>query len=396
MPAKILNEQFIKTGLICPSNKSHIEFTDANRTGLYVEVRSTSQGRGTWWYRFKAKDSGRTARIKIGRTDLVSVKLAKEQVRTLRAKAQLGEDLAGEQRKKKETLTWSAFFEQWYLPHAKQHLRSWGNLEEMHRLRIKDRFGDIKLNKITRHAVQQFHNELRDAGLAAASCDHHLKLLRQAMNQAVSWDFLETNPISKIQLFNESNAEERLMTDDELQRLMATLTQDRNATVALVIKLLLFTGARVNEALHARWADVSRAQRTWTILARNSKSKRRRSVPLSDAAIAILDQLGTETQSEWLFTSSRGDGKQRLTTINKAWQRIRQDADLAHVRLHDLRHMHASMLINSGHSLYIVQQVLGHSDPSVTQRYSHLSTATLHEAANSVGKYLDKALEKKS
>jgi site-specific recombinase XerD len=110
----------------------------------------------------------------------------------------------------------------------------------------------------------------------------------------------------------------------------------------------------------------------------------------------ILDQLGTETQSEWLFTCSRGDGKKRLTTISKAWQRIRQDADLAHVRLHDLRHMHASMLINSGHSLYIVQQVLGHSDPSVTQRYSHLSTATLHEAANSAGTYLEKALEKKS
>ncbi len=58
--------------------------------------------------------------------------------------------------------------------------------------------------------------------------------------------------------------------------------------------------------------------------------------------------------------------------------------------------MGASMILNSGHSLYIAQQILGHSDPSVTQRYAHLSTATLQEAANSMGDYLEKALEKPS
>jgi site-specific recombinase XerD len=56
--------------------------------------------------------------------------------------------------------------------------------------------------------------------------------------------------------------------------------------------------------------------------------------------------------------------------------------------------MAASAILNSGHSLYVVQKILGHSDPSVTQRYAHLSTATLQDAANSIGTYLDKALEK--
>jgi site-specific recombinase XerD len=54
------------------------------------------------------------------------------------------------------------------------------------------------------------------------------------------------------------------------------------------------------------------------------------------------------------------------------------------------------MLVNSGRTLYEVQQILGHSDSKVTERYAHLSTATLQDAANSVGDYLDKALEKKS
>jgi site-specific recombinase XerD len=97
-----------------------------------------------------------------------------------------------------------------------------------------------------------------------------------------------------------------------------------------------------------------------------------------------------------LFTSSIGDGNQRMTSINKVWQKIRQDADLSWLRLHDLRHNYASMLVNSGRTLYEVQQILGHSDSKVTERYAHLSTATLQDAANSVGTYLDKALDKTS
>jgi hypothetical protein len=70
-------------------------------------------------------------------------------------------------------------------------------------------------------------------------------------------------------------------------------------------------------------------------------------------------------------------------TIMKVWSRLRDRAGLPHLRIHDLRHQFASFLVNSGRSLYEVQQILGHSDPSVTQRYAHLSSRSLQEAANS-------------
>ncbi len=108
--------------------------------------------------------------------------------------------------------------------------------------------------------------------------------------------------------------------------------------------------------------------------------------------MAVLDQLGTNGKSEWLFTSSRGDGYQRMTTINKVWQEIRKDAGLPWLRLHDLRHNFASFLVNSGRTLYEVQQILGHAQSQVTERYAHLSTATLQDAANSASTYLEKAL----
>ena len=256
----------------------------------------------------------------------------------------------------------------------------------------------IKLNKITRHAVQQFHSELRESGLAPASCDHHLKLIRQALNLAVDWDLIETNPVAKVKMFHVDNREERLMDNDQLQRLVTTLegTSDRRKMASLVVKFLLFTGARVNEALHARWKNIDRTQRTWRVLAKTAKGKRRRSIPINDSAMEVLDQLDTESKSEWLFTSRQGDGTQRMTTINKVWQDIRLEAQLPWLRLHDLRHNYASMLVNSGRTLYEVQQILGHSDSKVTERYAHLSTATLQDAANSASDYLDKALKDKS
>jgi site-specific recombinase XerD len=67
-----------------------------------------------------------------------------------------------------------------------------------------------------------------------------------------------------------------------------------------------------------------------------------------------------------------------------------------YVRIHDLRHSYASMLVNSGRSLYEVQQILGHSNPKVTQRFSHLSTATLQDAAGSAAERISEALKKAS
>ncbi|MBT4033595.1 MAG: tyrosine-type recombinase/integrase [Candidatus Marinimicrobia bacterium] len=68
------------------------------------------------------------------------------------------------------------------------------------------------------------------------------------------------------------------------------------------------------------------------------------------------------------------------------------ELEIPDLRLHDLRHTHASFLINAGRSLFEVQNILGHSTPQMTQRYDHLSTETLQEAANSASKAFDKAI----
>lgn len=77
-----------------------------------------------------------------------------------------------------------------------------------------------------------------------------------------------------------------------------------------------------------------------------------------------------------------GTGKP-YTSIMRVWTRLRKKAGLPHFRIHDLSHQYASLLVNSGRTIYEVQQVLGHIDPKVTQRYAHLSTKSLQDAADS-------------
>jgi hypothetical protein len=161
---------------------------------------------------------------------------------------------------------------------------------------------------------------------------------------------------------------------------------------------LLSTGARLSEATGATWSQIDREHRLWRIPALNSKSKKMRAVPLNDQALAVLDQVGTEGEYEHVFINHRwinkdGSRGKPISWVHKVWERIRVVAGLPQLRIHDLRHSHASFLVNAGRSLYEVQQVLGHSDPAVTMRYAHLSTETMLAASNAASMTIERALK---
>lgn len=190
-------------------------------------------------------------------------------------------------------------------------------------------------------------------------------------------------------MFAEDNQIERYMGDAELQRLLEVLRTDKRQGVCRIALFLLSTGARLNEALSAKWEHVDVEKRIWRVPATNSKSKRMRAIPLNDAAMAEINALNTKGEYEHLFINKRT--KLPYVNIAKVWEDLRKKAGLPKLRLHDLRHQFASFLVNDGQSLYTVQQILGHSDPSVTQRYAHLSVTALQNAANSASKQIQSA-----
>ena len=66
-------------------------------------------------------------------------------------------------------------------------------------------------------------------------------------------------------------------------------------------------------------------------------------------------------------------------------------ADIPNMRIHDLRHNFASLAVNSGESLYVVQKLLGHASPHTTQRYAHLQHTTLRNASEKIAETVRQA-----
>ncbi len=384
-----ITESYIEKNLQCPVGKNRVEIVDSTRSGLYIEVRATSQGQGTYYLRYKDA-TGKTCHQKLGRTTDTTLAEARQKAKTLKAEIQLGADPRGAEKARQAVQTFAEYFENRLLPYLKQRKRSWQKDEGMFNLRLKKEFGHLRLNQITRQHVQAFHSSLKAGGLAGATADHYLKLTRRALNVAVEWEILEQNPIARVHLFNEDNKVEHYLDDAELKRLMGVLRTDPRRGACLVAQYLLSTGARLNEALQATWDQIDRKNRVWRIPASNSKSKRIRSVPLNDSAIDILNQLDTEGEFEHIFIN-RKTGKPYVN-VHKSWEQIREKAGLPKLRIHDLRHQYASFLVNSGRSLFEVQQILGHSDSKVTARYSHLSLASLQSAAQSASILINAAI----
>jgi site-specific recombinase XerD len=392
MPVVKLSQDFITHHLQCHASKSRIEWCDKDLPGLFIEVRASSQGQGTFYYRYK-DIYGKTCTKKVGRSTEIDLAVARTKAKALRAEIALGANPRAEEMAEKSVLTFDNFFYQHYLPYVKPRKRSWDRDEELYRLRIKAAFGSKRLNQASRLQIQTFHSSLLDEGLAPATANHHAKLMRHMLNLAVEWDMLDKNPVSRIRMFDEDNKEERYMNDAQLGNLMEVLNTDASKSVCLITTFLLATGCRLNEALSATWPQVDKDKRVFRVAAKNSKSKRMRPVPLNDTAIEVLNQLTTEGIYEHLFINRKT--KKPYVNIAKIWNKIRIKAGLPHLRIHDLRHQAASNLINSGSSLYIVQQILGHSDPIVTQRYAHLSMKSLNDASDSASAIIKGAIEKK-
>lgn len=388
MSVILLTPSIVST-LKCPETKSRIEYCDSETPGLLLEVRSS--GAATWYLRYKT--DGATKYISFGPLSEVTLAQARKLAKDMKAQIRVqGRDPRSEIKAKREMLTFDELWSKHYAVFAEPRKRSFSRDEQLYRIRIKGAFGKMRLNQITRQQVQSFHTELLAEGLAPASCDHHLKLMKYMFNLANDWGLFDgTNPISRVPLFNADNRVQHLLSEEELERLMRVLSTDDNRPVCLIIQWLLSTGMRLGAALAARWDQVDRKHCLLTIPASIAKSKRNSSIPINSSALEILDQLGTEGKYDYLFVNRKTGNP--FTTITKVWDRLRKKAGLPHFRLHDGRHTFASLLVNNGVSLYTVQTLLNHSSPVVSQRYAHLSAKTLQDASNAASLSIKGAMQ---
>lgn len=386
-----LNASTLAT-LKCPAGQRRAEFCDTEVKGLYLLVSDT--GNQTFFWRTKV--DGKTTHRKLGRISEITLADARAEVTRLKEQQAVSakQGNASTEAMRIEAMTLNDLWLEYY-PFAQSTIpRSAKRLEQLWRLRIKKRFGDMRLRDINQRQIQAFMMDLRNEGLSGASTDYHAALIRRMGSIAVRWGYLDANFAKGVQLYREYNGVENILTDDQLKALLQVLYTDSNRPICQLALFLLSTGCRLSAALTARWSNIDIENKLWIIPASNSKSKRQNSIPLSDSALAVLKQIDKKDEDEFVFTN-RKTGTRFKNTF-KPWDRIRTKAGVPFLRYHDLRHSFATYCVNNGRTLYEVSKLLNHADTRMSARYAHLSKSTLLEAANSVSSKISSVMQPKS
>jgi integrase len=297
-----------------------------------------------------------------------------------------GEDIFDNKSQLRLVPTFASFVEDHYLPYIKSYKRSWNTDVSMLKVHLLKRFGKMYMDEITLNHIIKMHYERKASGGAPGSANRLLVLMRYIFNLAIKWNTpgIKSNPTKGIPLMEENNKRERYLSVDEAQRLYNAVCQSDVHMLQYIVPMLILTGARKREVLDAKWNDFDLGRRLWRIP--TTKSGKARFVPLSDGAIGLLQTVPRLEGVDYVFPHPKKGVP--YASIFYAWNKARTLAGLTDLRLHDLRHSHASFLVNAGRTLYEVQHILGHSQVSTTQRYAHLSPDTLLAATNSVHKAL--------
>jgi len=376
MPKIQLSPQLVKEAR-CPAEKRKYDLFDSACKGLMLEIRAT--GGKTWYLRYQDR-RGRTRQLRLAHAQDVSLHQARKLAEHKRSLIALGQDPCEEMAQLRKVPTFAQFVQTHYLPYVRSYKRSWATDISLLKNHLLPRFGRCYLDEIVREDIQKMHHDRRAAGAAPGTANRLLIMMRYIFNLALKWeiDGVKANPCKGLPLMEENNKRERYLSVDEARRLYAVVCKSDNTMLQYIVPMLILTGARKREVLDAMWQDFDLVRRIWRIPM--SKSGKARHVPLSDGALTLLASMPRQAGCDWAFANP--DTGKPYVSVFYAWNTARKNADLAEVRMHDLRHSFASLLINSGRTLYEVQHILGHTQVKTTQRYAHLSQDTLLAAAN--------------
>ena len=285
------------------------------------------------------------------------------------------------------------------------HPRTFGDYKDLMRLHVRDSLGKIKLSDLKAIHIQKLYGELQtEKKLAARRVRYVHAVLSSALKKAVELDILPRNVAKLVQLPKQTKKEMDVLTEDECELFMNALKGERLETM---FSVALATGLRPEEYLALQWKDVDFEKQTTTVrraLIRLPKGKWYFSEPKTKSSSRILPlpvslvgelrthrrkqneerlKLGAAWQNHDLVFPSEVGTPLTHSNITQVYKRVLRNAKLrTSLRLYDLRHSHATLLLKAGIHAKVVSERLGHSTIALTlDVYSHVLPSMQAEAA---------------
>ena len=356
--------------------KSTYDVRDRELKGFGVRVLPSGAKR----YFIHSQHQGRRVWKSLGNAEAVCVDKAREWARSTLASIRTG---IGDESLAPADIPFEAVADEVFRRYSRNWKPSTLKVNQgYYRKQILPWFVGRPIAGITAHDVKQWLASLHETPVAA---DRSAPILSVIMRQAEVYGYRPegTNPCVGIKRYRR-RGRERFLSTAEIGRLgVALASREADHPQALaIIRLLLLTGCRKGEIVTLKWHHY----REGKLFLPDSKVGPR-TVWLSSPARTILD--GLPRTAVWVFPSPRTASHLCADAVELVWHRVRAEADLQDVRLHDLRHTHASMALAQGETVLTIGRLLGHRNPATTLKYIHLSDAMVREAAEAVGTALE-------
>lgn len=260
---------------------------------------------------------------------------------------------------------------------------------------LRNELGETSIVDLTTETIEAYLTYLRrDKGKSHGRVNRVRQLLHTVLNKAVTWNLLQTNPVSRIEKLPEQDYYAldtiRFLSREECSTLLEWLLIHDQWLYPKVV-LLLHTGIRYGEAAALRVQDVRlNAQNPHLLICRSRcrhtgkfgppKSKRTRVIPLSSGLSSFVKTLtqGKKLEDPLLWTDWT-EGRWPTKTYDH-FCRATKATGVSKITLHDLRHCYAVRFLENGGHIYSLKEMLGHRDIKTTMRYSHFSPAMAEQA----------------
>jgi len=295
----------------------------------------------------------------------------------------------------RETLTLNQFFDEHYFPHIDAIKRQPHQDWSVYNSHIRRQLGHYLLTDLTNPDLDVWVREQMLDGLQRSTINKHIHMFNRMLNIARHWTLLplQSEHLHNIKKLALGDHTQRFLNKEEIDCLIAASRTTRHPYFYNIVRLFLLTGARHGELRLVKWQDINLIKREWTVP--RSKNGRARRIILSKAAVNAFISV-RETAEHLMLPTNPSDyaiinpiTRTAYHSFYATWFQVRKAANLDDLRIHDLRHTFASVLINKGVSIYEVQTLLGHSTIQMTQRYAHLAPDRLQNRTEIVGNLIE-------